>query len=124
MNKVAFLSLLLFCLGSVGALAQLRKKDSKSSYTKHNSHLQEAAYEETQRLKKQFGLSESQTSKVFNAALEKERKIDHLEYRKDLDKAGKVQEKDSIASWYKGKLRTIMTEVQYVEYKNIMYLQE
>lgn len=123
MRRMAFLSLLL-CLGVFSAFAQLGKKDSKSSYNKHNSHLQEGAHQETQKLKQQYGLSEAQTSKVFNATLTKNRKIDYLRYRKDLDKKEKVAEKDSIASWYKGQLREIMTEVQYVEYKNTMHMQE
>lgn len=122
-KNTAFTALILFVC-YFPASAQLGMKEGKAPKKKHNSHLQQKAYEDSQSLKQQFGLSESQTSKVFNVSLDKERKLDAIKHRKDLDKAGKTQAKEVTADWYKNQLREIMTEVQFVEYKNIMHLEE
>lgn len=112
----------MLCLTSSSIYAQLgKKKDGKSSHSKRgNTHIQDNAQAESRQLKQQFGLTDSQASQVFNVALEKERKLDALKHRKGLKKDAKISEKNTISTWYSGKLQEIMTETQYLEYKNTL----
>lgn len=99
-------------------ILQIRKKTSKGNKSHGKFNAQEKARVEADHLKQTLSLSQEQTSKVFNVAVEKERDLNYLKYVRHLHHHDRVAKKDSIQSKYEGQLQTILTEEQFASYKS------
>ncbi len=103
--------------GYLGEPHQSIKKGSKASKSHKTNNAHEKAQKEAERLKQGLSLSQEQFSKIFNVAVERERSLNYLKVRKDLNKLEKKAEHDSLWSHYTAKLKTILSPEQFQLYE-------